>query len=70
MCSHGLPCLKRALCNRGVIQNGLMMVDTPLVGLCSRAVVVISADDKILYTEQVADITSEPNYEAALKTVR
>jgi len=49
---------------------GLMMADTPLAGLCSRAVVVISADDKVLYTEQVADITSEPNYEAALKAVR
>src|SRR3984957_16527559 len=48
---------------------GLMMTDTPLAGLCSRSVVVISADDKILYTEQVADITSEPNYEAALKAV-
>ena len=49
---------------------GLMMTDTPLVGLCSRAVVVVSADNRILYTEQVADITSEPNYEAALKAVR
>jgi len=49
---------------------GLLMLDTPLTGLFSRAVVVISADDKILYTEQVADITSEPNYEAALKAVR
>lgn len=49
---------------------GLLMADTPLAGLCSRAVVVISADDKVLYTEQVADITSEPNYEAALKAVR
>jgi thiol peroxidase len=48
---------------------GLLMADTPLAGLCSRAVVVISADDKILYTEQVAEIGSEPNYEAALKAV-
>ncbi len=49
---------------------GLLMADTPLAGLCSRVVVVVSADDKILYTEQVADITSEPNYDAALKAVR
>jgi thioredoxin-dependent peroxiredoxin len=49
---------------------GLMMADTPLAGLFSRAVVVISADDKVLYTEQVAEIGSEPNYEAALKAVR
>ena len=49
---------------------GLLMSDTPLMGLCSRAVVVLSADDKVLYTEQVAEIGTEPNYEAALKTVR
>jgi thiol peroxidase len=49
---------------------GLLMADTPLAGLFSRAVVVLSADDKVLYTEQVAEIGSEPNYEAALKTIR
>jgi thiol peroxidase len=49
---------------------GLMMTDTPLAGLCSRAVVVISAEGKILYTEQVADIASEPNYEAAFNSLR
>ena len=45
---------------------GLLMTDTPLAGLCSRAVVVLSPDDRVIYTEQVADITSEPNYAAAL----
>jgi thiol peroxidase len=49
---------------------GLLMLDSPLAGLFSRAVVVISADDKVVYTEQVADITMEPNYDAALKAVR
>ncbi|MGZ3783861.1 MAG: thiol peroxidase [Bdellovibrio sp.] len=48
---------------------GLLMTDTPLVGLCSRAVIIISADNKILYTEQVVEIGSEPNYEAALNSV-
>ncbi|MGZ3771596.1 MAG: thiol peroxidase [Bdellovibrio sp.] len=48
---------------------GLLMTDTPLVGLCSRAVIIISVDDKILYTEQVVEIGSEPNYEAALNSV-
>ena len=46
---------------------GLRLTDTPLAGLCSRAVIVIGKDDKVTYTEQVADITSEPNYEAAIK---
>jgi thiol peroxidase len=49
---------------------GLLMIDSPLAGLCSRAIVVLSADDKVLYTEQVAEITTEPNYEAALKAIR
>ncbi|MBC7385887.1 MAG: thiol peroxidase [Cryobacterium sp.] len=49
---------------------GLIMVDTPLAGLFSRAVVVLSAENKVLYAEQVGEIGSEPNYEAALKTVR
>lgn len=48
---------------------GLLMMDSPLIGLCSRAVVIISSDNKIIYTEQVADITSEPNYEAAIKAL-
>jgi thiol peroxidase len=48
---------------------GLRLKDTPLAGLCSRAVVILSPDNKVLYTEQVADITSEPNYEAAIKSL-
>ncbi len=48
---------------------GLQLVDSPLAGLLSRAVVILSPDNKVLYTEQVADIVSEPNYEAAIKTI-
>ena len=48
---------------------GLEIADTVLAGLLARAVVVLSPDNKVLYTELVADITSEPNYEAALKAV-
>lgn len=49
---------------------GLEMVDSPLKGLLSRAVVVLSPDNKVLYTEQVAEIAQEPNYDAALKSFR
>jgi thiol peroxidase len=49
---------------------GLLMSDTPLAGLFSRAVVVLGADDNVLYTEQVPEIGQEPNYEAALKAAR
>ena len=49
---------------------GLQMTDSPLAGLMSRAVVVLSPDNKVLYTEQVAEIAQEPNYDAALKSFR
>lgn len=49
---------------------GLQMADSPLAGLLSRAVVVLGPDNKVLYTEQVAEIAQEPNYDAALKSFR
>ncbi|NRS90203.1 thiol peroxidase [Flavobacterium sp. 7E] len=46
--------------------NGLEIVDGPLAGLHSRAIIVADANGTILYTEQVNEIADEPNYEAAL----
>ncbi|MBA2368545.1 MAG: thiol peroxidase [Candidatus Protochlamydia sp.] len=46
---------------------GILIVDGPLKGLCSRAVILLDKDNKVLYTEQVPEITQEPNYEAVLK---
>ena len=48
---------------------GLTMVDGPLKGLLSRAVIVLDENGKVIYTEQVTEITNEPNYEAALKHI-
>lgn len=45
---------------------GVTITDGPLAGLLSRAVVVIDESGKVVYTEQVPEITQEPNYEAAL----
>ena len=44
---------------------GLLITDGPLSGLLSRAVVIIDAKGKIIYTEQVAEIADEPNYKKA-----
>ncbi|MFC3198817.1 thiol peroxidase [Parapedobacter deserti] len=44
----------------------LSVVDGPLEGLLSRAVIVIGEDGTIKYTEQVAEIANEPNYDNAL----
>lgn len=48
---------------------GLQIQDGPLAGLCSRAVIVLDENNKILYTEQVSDIVNEPNYENAIKAL-
>jgi len=45
---------------------GVTFKTGPLVGLLSRAVVVVGDDGKVLHTEQVAEIADEPNYDAAL----
>ena len=48
---------------------GLVLTDTALTGLLARAVVILSPDNKVLYTELVPDITQEPNYAAAIKAL-
>nr|WP_300151115.1 thiol peroxidase [Propionicimonas sp.] len=45
---------------------GVTMVDGSMRGLLSRAVVVADADGTVLYTEQVPEISQEPDYDAAL----
>ncbi|MBI4879708.1 MAG: thiol peroxidase [Planctomycetes bacterium] len=45
---------------------GLRITDGPLRGLCSRAVIVLDAGDKVLYAEQVPEIAQEPDYDGAL----
>ena len=45
---------------------GLEITDSVFTGLHSRAVVVIDENGTVLYSEQVPEIASEPNYEAAL----
>jgi thiol peroxidase len=45
---------------------GLTFETGPLTGLLARAVVVIDAEGKIIYSELVPEIAQEPNYDAAL----
>ncbi|MDH4262421.1 MAG: thiol peroxidase [Spirochaetia bacterium] len=49
---------------------GVRIVDGPLAGIYSRAVVVINEAGKITYTEQVPEITQEPNYAAAIAALK
>lgn len=46
---------------------GLQLVDGPLKGLLTRAVIIIDEDGRIVYRDVVDEITNEPDYEAAHK---
>ena len=48
---------------------GILMVDGPLAGITGRAVVVLDAGDKVVYTQLVPEITTEPDYDAAIKAL-
>jgi thiol peroxidase len=48
---------------------GVKIADTVLAGLTTRAVLVLDEKDRVLHAELVSDITHEPNYDAALKTL-
>ena len=45
---------------------GVAIKSSSLAGLTSRAVIVLDESNKVLHSELVSEITSEPNYEAAL----
>jgi len=48
---------------------GIRITDSPLKGLLARAVVIIDSQGKVIYTQLVPEIASEPDYEAALKFI-
>ncbi len=49
---------------------GVLLVDGPLSGITTRAIVTISKDNKILHSELVSEIANEPNYQAALDSIK
>jgi len=49
---------------------GVLLQDGPLAGLTARAVVVLDANDKVVYRELVPEIGQEPNYDAALAAAK
>jgi thiol peroxidase len=56
--------------NKGFSKNyGVEMTDGTLAGLLARAIVVIDANQKVVYTELVPTIGQEPNYDAALQAL-
>lgn len=49
---------------------GVLLLDGLYKGITARAIVVIDADDKIVYTEQVPEIRQEPDYDKALAALK
>ncbi len=49
---------------------GVLITDGPLAGLFSRAIVVVDETGKVIYSEQVPDIVMEPDYTAALASLK
>ncbi len=49
---------------------GVEILDGPLEGLLSRAIVVIDKNNTVIYTQQVPEIRQEPDYETAIKVAR
>jgi len=82
--SKDLPFAQKRFCGAEGIENvvaasafrssfgedyGITIADGPMAGLLGRAVVVVGADGKVVYTELVPEIGQEPNYDAALAAV-
>ena len=50
--------------------DALILTDGPLKGLLSRCIIVADENGNVIYTEQVAEIVDEPNYEAVLNVLK
>lgn len=51
-------------------QHGLYIDGGPLAGLTARAVIVLDKDNKVIYSQLVDDISHEPDYDAALSSLK
>jgi thiol peroxidase len=49
---------------------GVKLTDTFLAGLTARAIVIIDADDTVIYTQLVEELANEPDYDSALASLQ
>lgn len=84
--SKDLPFAQERFCGAEGIKNVEMLSDFrngqfgkdynlefsngPLKGLLSRSIIVIDKNGGILYSEQVQEVTEEPNYKTALDAIK
>lgn len=45
---------------------GVLIIDGPLAGITTRAVVVMDENDHVIYSELVPEISQQPDYDAAI----
>ena len=48
---------------------GVLIQDGPLAGITARAVVLLDADNTVVYTQMVSEIAEEPDYDTAMKAL-
>lgn len=48
---------------------GVQIVEGPLAGMFSRAVVVLDENNTVVHQEQIEDISTEPDYDAAFRAL-
>ncbi len=48
---------------------GVLILDGPLAGMFSRAVVVLDENNTVVHSELIEDVTSEPDYRAAFRAL-
>lgn len=84
--SADLPFAQSRFCNTEKVHNihmlstmrtksflcdfGVEISDGPLLGLAARAVIVLDENNNVIYSELVSEITSEPDYIAALSSLK
>jgi len=51
-------------------EYGVEIADGALEGLTARAVIVLDENDKVIYSQLVDEITTEPDYDAALAALK
>lgn len=51
-------------------EYGVELIDGPLKGLLTRAVIIIDEEGKVIYRDLVEEITNEPDYASAIKMLK
>lgn len=59
-----------AIRHEGFGENyGVQIIDGPLAGMFSRAIIVLDENNTVVHREQIEDIATEPDYDAALRAI-